>query len=45
VRIYDLRSTFISNALASGLTIFDAARIAGDCDGGESLWSAARFGA
>jgi len=28
-RIYDLRSTFISNALASGLTIFEVARIAG----------------
>ena len=28
-RIYDLRSTFISNALASGLTIFELARIAG----------------
>ena len=28
-RIYDLRSTFISNALASGLTIFETARIAG----------------
>jgi integrase len=28
-RIYDLRSTFISNALASGLTFFEVARIAG----------------
>jgi hypothetical protein len=28
-RIYDLRSTFISNALASGLTVFEVARIAG----------------
>jgi integrase len=28
-RIYDLRSTFISNALASGLTIFEVARISG----------------
>jgi integrase len=28
-RIYDLRSTFISNALASGLTIFEVARVAG----------------
>jgi integrase len=28
-RIYDLRSTFISNALASGLTVFETARIAG----------------
>jgi integrase len=28
-RIYDLRSTFISTALASGLTIFEVARIAG----------------
>jgi integrase len=28
-RIYDLRSTFISNALARGLTIFEVARIAG----------------
>jgi integrase len=28
-RIYDLRSTFISNALASGLTVFELARIAG----------------
>jgi integrase len=28
-RICDLRSTFISNALASGLTIFEVARIAG----------------
>jgi hypothetical protein len=28
-RIYDLRSTLISNALARGLTIFEIARIAG----------------
>ena len=28
-RIHDLRSTFISNALASGLTVFETARIAG----------------
>jgi hypothetical protein len=28
-RIYDLRRTFISNALASGLTIFEVSRIAG----------------
>jgi integrase len=28
-RIYDLRSTFISNALANGLTMFETARIAG----------------
>jgi integrase len=28
-RIYDLRSTFISNALANGLTVFETARIAG----------------
>jgi hypothetical protein len=28
-RLYDLRSTFISNALASGLTLFEVARIAG----------------
>jgi integrase len=28
-RIYDLRSTFISNALARGLTLFETARIAG----------------
>jgi integrase len=28
-RIYDLRSTFISNALARGLTVFEMARIAG----------------
>jgi len=28
-RIYDLRSTFISNALASGPTVFETARIAG----------------
>lgn len=28
-RIYDLRSTFISNALANGLTVFEIARIAG----------------
>jgi integrase len=28
-RIYDLRSTFISNALARGLTVFETARIAG----------------
>ena len=28
-RIYDLRSTFISNALANGLTVFERARIAG----------------
>jgi hypothetical protein len=28
-RIYDLRSTFISNALARGLTIFEVARVAG----------------
>ena len=27
-RIYYLRSTFISNALASGLTVFETARIA-----------------
>ncbi|MDQ3381639.1 MAG: tyrosine-type recombinase/integrase [Actinomycetota bacterium] len=28
-RIYDLRSTFISNALARGLTVFETARVAG----------------
>jgi integrase len=28
-RIYDLRSTFISNALANGLTVFETARVAG----------------
>jgi hypothetical protein len=28
-RIYDLRSTFISNTLARGLTVFETARIAG----------------
>lgn len=28
-RIYDLRSTFISHALASGLTIFEVSRVAG----------------
>jgi hypothetical protein len=28
-RIYDLRSTFISNALANGPTVFETARIAG----------------
>ena len=28
-RIYDLRSTFISNALANSLTVFETARIAG----------------
>jgi integrase len=28
-RIYDLRSTFVSNALARGLTVFEVARIAG----------------
>ena len=28
-RLYDLRSTFISNALASGLTVFETARVAG----------------
>jgi integrase len=28
-RIYDLRSTFISNALARGITVFETARIAG----------------
>jgi len=28
-RIYDLRSTFISNALASGLTVCEIARVAG----------------
>jgi hypothetical protein len=28
-RVYDLRSTFISNALALGLTVFETARIAG----------------
>ena len=28
-RLYDLRSTFISNALAGGLTVFETARIAG----------------
>ncbi len=28
-RIYDLRSTFISTALANGLTVFETARIAG----------------
>jgi hypothetical protein len=27
--IYDLRSTFISNALANGATVFETARIAG----------------
>ena len=28
-RIYELRSTFISNALANGLTVFETARVAG----------------
>jgi len=28
-RIYDLRSTFISNGLANGLTGFETARVAG----------------
>jgi hypothetical protein len=28
-RIYDIRSTFISNALANGLTVFETARVAG----------------
>jgi hypothetical protein len=28
-RLYDLRSTFISNALASGLTVFETAKVAG----------------
>jgi hypothetical protein len=28
-RIYDLRSTFISNAPAGGLTVFETARVAG----------------
>jgi len=28
-RLYDLRSTFVSNALARGLTVFETARIAG----------------
>ena len=28
-RLYDTRSTFISNALARGLTVFETARIAG----------------
>ena len=28
-RIYDLRSTFISNALANGLTVFETASVAG----------------
>lgn len=28
-RIYDLRSTFISTALANGLTVFETARVAG----------------
>ena len=28
-RIYDLRSTFMSNQLANGLTVFETARIAG----------------
>ena len=28
-RLYDMRSTFISNALARGLTVFETARIAG----------------
>jgi integrase len=28
-RVYDLRSTFISNALANGLTVFETARVAG----------------
>jgi hypothetical protein len=28
-RIYDLRSTFISNALANGLTVFETACVAG----------------
>ena len=28
-RIYDLRSTFISNALANGVTVFETARVAG----------------
>jgi hypothetical protein len=28
-RIYDLRSMFISNALANGLTVFETARVVG----------------
>jgi integrase len=28
-RVYDLRSTFVSNALAAGITVFETARIAG----------------
>jgi hypothetical protein len=28
-RIYDLRSTFASNALASGVTVFELARVMG----------------
>jgi hypothetical protein len=28
-RVYDLRSTFVSNALAGGLTTFEVARVAG----------------
>jgi DNA-binding CsgD family transcriptional regulator len=28
-RIYDPRSTFVTNALSSGLTVFETARIAG----------------
>jgi hypothetical protein len=43
-RMYDLRSTFASNALAAGLTVFELARIMGD----ERPWLApvtASFGA
>jgi hypothetical protein len=40
-RIYDLRSTFISNALARGLTVFETAHIAGTSTGMSEL----RYGA
>jgi hypothetical protein len=28
-RVYDLRATFVGNALAAGITVFETARIAG----------------
>ena len=42
-RIYDLRSTFASNALAAGVSVFELARIMGNqCpDDRASLWDAA----
>jgi integrase len=43
-RIYDLRSTFASNALAAGVTVFELARVYGDerADDRAALWGAAR---